>query len=103
MCNNKSGQNTLNFKKLSRNQILVFDGNSFVTGQPDWVNKSIATYGDSVTATNNGNFIRPYTNEQKEKWGNIVADYYGFAKHYGRGIGSQSFTWAFQNGELFLG
>jgi hypothetical protein len=89
------GKNKIDFGLVDKNHILVFDGYKFVTGQPDWTNKVIATYGDSVTAVNNGNFERPYS---YAIWGNIVANYFGFSKHYGRGIGSQMFTWAFNDG-----
>ncbi len=58
----------------------------------DWLGKKVATYGDSVTAVNNGNFQPPYPITQNN-WGNRVADYYKFGKQYGRGIGSTCFMW----------
>lgn len=58
----------------------------------DWYNKIVATYGDSVTAVNNGDFVFPFPITQNN-WGNRVADYFNFAKQYGRGIGSTTFMW----------
>ena len=58
----------------------------------DWLGKVVATYGDSVTAVNNGDYEPPYVITQNN-WGNRVADYYKFGKQYGRGIGSTCFMW----------
>ena len=63
----------------------------------DWNDNIIATYGDSVTAINNGDFYPPY---DTNKWGNIVASYFGFAKHFGRGVGSQKFAWGSNGGAV---
>lgn len=72
----------------------------------DWGGKVMATYGDSITAINNGNWVNPYSFEHISagngiaykdwQWGNRVADYFEFSKHYGRGIGSQGFKWETQ-------
>lgn len=57
-----------------------------------WGDKVVATYGDSITAVNNGDFSRPFTITQNN-WGNRVADYLQMLKQYGRGIGSTTFMW----------
>ena len=69
----------------------------------NWFDKIIATYGDSVTAINNGNWNKPYIFDNLPSgngislnnwmWGNRVASYYGFNKHYGRGFGGQWWKW----------
>ena len=68
-----------------------------------WFGKIMATYGDSVTAINNGNWNKPYIFDNSPSdngvslknwvWGNRVASYYGFNKHYGRGFGGQWWKW----------
>ena len=61
-----------------------------------WKGKALATYGDSVTAINNGNWYAPYVFDVAPKswmWGNRVAEYLGFSTHYGRGIGGQGYRW----------
>lgn len=63
----------------------------------DWLGKVVATYGDSVTAVNNGDYEPPYVITQNN-WGNRVADYYKFGKQYGRGIGSTCFKWRGESG-----
>lgn len=63
----------------------------------DWLGKVVATYGDSVTAVNNGDFEPPYV-ITLNNWGNRVADYYKFGKQYGRGIGSTCFKWRGESG-----
>lgn len=62
----------------------------------DWYGKTIATYGDSVTALQNGDFAKPYTFDSAPNswmWGNRVADYYRMKEHHGRGIGGQGYKW----------
>lgn len=61
------------------------------SGAADWVGKRIVTYGDSITAFNNGTYTKPFPTSGN--WGNIVADYLGMEKHYGRGVGGQRFVW----------
>lgn len=56
----------------------------------DWLDKEMVTYGDSITAINNGTFEPPYA---LTTWGNIIANYFGISKHYGRGVGGQNYTW----------
>ena len=58
----------------------------------DWLNKCVATYGDSVTAINNGDFTYPFPS-LNSNWGNMLADYFTMSKHYGRGIGGQGYKW----------
>lgn len=67
----------------------------------DWKDKILSTYGDSVTAVNNGNFIRPYKFESAPdswNWGNRVAAYFSMAAQYGRGVGSQGYKWTTAGG-----
>lgn len=60
----------------------------------DWGNKVIATYGDSVTALNGGDFSYPYgDNVTKAKWGTKIAKYFKFSKIHNRGIGSTTFNY----------
>lgn len=69
----------------------------------NWFGKIMATYGDSVTAINNGNWNKPYIFDDSSSgngvslknwmWGNRVASYYGFNKQYGRGFGGQWWKW----------
>lgn len=64
-----------------------------------WFNKVIATYGDSVTAVNNGDFVKPIE-PISYNWGNEVAKFFSFAKHYGRGIGSTTYKWNTSGGQI---
>ena len=67
----------------------------------DWKDKTLSTYGDSVTAVNNGNFKKPYKFESVAdswNWGNRVAEYFNMAAHYGRGVGSQGYKWTTAGG-----
>ena len=43
-----------------------------------WAGKTWCSYGDSIT--------------QEEKWQSYVTEYFGFEKHYNRGIGSSTFA-----------
>ena len=63
-----------------------------ISQMSDWNDKVLSTYGDSITAENNGNFEYPYQNISTN-WGNRVADYFRMAKQYGRGIGGQGYKW----------
>ena len=60
-----------------------------------WQGKSIAFYGDSITAITNGNYESPfpYTKGDNVLWGNVVAEYFGAKKVYGRGIGGQRYEY----------
>lgn len=61
----------------------------------DWKGKRLATYGDSVTAVNNGDFTYPYnlSGNSNYNWANVVANYFYMSKQYGRGIGGQGYKW----------
>lgn len=82
------------------NVILTIDSNGIKTTKieavnvlkNDWLGKKVATYGDSVTAVNNGDFEPPYVITQNN-WGNRVAEYFNFGGQIGRGIGSTCFMW----------
>lgn len=65
---------------------------SSVQNNNHWNGKKLATYGDSVTAINNGDFTPPY-DISDTNWGNKVASYFSMAAQYGRGIGGQGFRW----------
>lgn len=59
-----------------------------------WNNKIIATYGDSITALNGGDFTAPYSSSAtNKKWAGKVAEYFNFAKLHNRGIGSTTFNY----------
>ena len=64
-----------------------------------WNNKVIATYGDSITACNNGDYIKPI-NVVNYNWANEVANYFSMLKQYGRGIGSTCFMWRQNGGQV---
>lgn len=71
----------------------------------DWENAILATYGDSVTAINNGDWSFPYPKGEYSYgngvcWGNMLASYYKFYRHYGRGIGGQAFAWRTHGGSV---
>lgn len=51
-----------------------------------WDNKCWASYGDSISAMNNGNFLG-------KGWALYVNYEYGFSKLYGRSVGGQTFKW----------
>ena len=90
----------LSIEKVNEEYVFNYYGkNNDISS--DWNGKTIATYGDSVTAINNGNHTYPYKSaDVSDKWGVRVADYYRFAKHYGRGIGGQTFVWGANGGAL---
>lgn len=83
------------FNALGLNKLhgLVYNGSEFVSGNPDWAGKNFATFGDSVVAINNGDFSGPFSYNLDMPWANRVAAYFGMAKQYGRGVGSQMFRW----------
>ena len=97
---------------LYQSELYVTDGNGYVIAKIDktgisciridannllqnqWNKKNIATYGDSVTALNGGNYSYPYsTDATAAKWGGKVAKYFNFANIYNRGIGSTTFNY----------
>ena len=82
--------------KVDQNGISAADVIYDKKSKNDWYDKTIATYGDSVTALQNGDFAKPYTFDSVAgswMWGNRVADYYGMKEHHGRGIGGQGYKW----------
>ena len=52
----------------------------------DWYDTSLLTYGDSITAINNGD-------SNCIGWAKTVCDYFGISTHHGRGVGGQTFVW----------
>lgn len=60
--------------------------------------KNISFYGDSITAINNGDYTAPYSDFTI--WGNIAADAVGFSAMYGRGIGSQKYSFDSNGGSV---
>lgn len=79
---------------FNRNGIKTteIEANNVVANQ--WNGKVLATYGDSVTALNGGDWEYPYPYSSKQaKWGGKVADYFKFSKLYNRGIGSTTFNY----------
>lgn len=101
------------------NKFYVVDGNGNVVAYIDddglhaigiyadnlnenkWYGKVLATYGDSVTALNGGDFTKPYSSSSKtSKWGGKVADYFKFRKLYNRGIGSTCFKYRNHGGQV---
>lgn len=88
---------------ISNDGLHVIDITCDTLLRKDWYGKTMATYGDSVTAINNGNWERPYVFDntvagngvalKNWMWGNRVASYFCFKKHYGRGFGGQWWKW----------
>lgn len=88
---------------ISKDGLHTIDVHCDTLFRKDWYGKTMATYGDSVTAINNGNWESPYVFDNTEAgngvalknwmWGNRVASYFGFKKHYGRGFGGQWWKW----------
>lgn len=97
---------------LYLSKLYITDGNGYVVAKIDetgisciginannllqnqWNKKNIATYGDSITALNGGNYSYPYsTTATNAKWGGKVAKYFNFANIYNRGIGSTTFNY----------
>ena len=66
----------------------------------DWEGKVYSSYGDSVTAINNGDFSSPFVISKNSNWGVMVAKYLGFSKSLGRGIGGQKFSWGGNGGSV---
>jgi hypothetical protein len=58
-----------------------------------WNDKNLLTYGDSITAINNGTFNGPFVLADDMSWGNRVAALCGFLSHRGRGVGGQTYVW----------
>lgn len=58
-----------------------------------WYDKTWSAYGDSITAITNGNYLG-------KGWAYFVNKAHGFSKFYGRGVGSQSFSWKTGGGNV---
>lgn len=65
-------------------------GSHYIT-DTRWYNKGWATYGDSISAMNNGNFLG-------KGWAGYVNYEYGFTKSYGRSVGGETFKWGNKGG-----
>lgn len=88
---------------ISKDGLHTIDVHCDTLFRKDWYGKTMATYGDSVTAINNGNWEMPYVFDNTDAgngvalknwmWGNRVASYFCFKKHYGRGFGGQWWKW----------
>lgn len=72
---------------------------SYKVALSGWAAKTLATYGDSVTALQSGDFDIPI-DEQSYRWGNRVANYLDMRKHYGRGVGGQTYAWGNDGGAI---
>lgn len=72
----------------------------YVLPYSDWESKNYSSYGDSVTAYNNGDYSYPYIFNSQTGWGIYVSDYFRFSRHYGRGIGGQRFAWGGNGGAV---
>jgi lysophospholipase L1-like esterase len=73
---------------------LPFGGNQ-------WDNKSIALYGDSITAISNGNFYKPIqTLTGTTNWGNIIGKLLNLSAIFGRGVGGQRYAFGTAGGSV---
>jgi lysophospholipase L1-like esterase len=64
---------------IPKNKIVAID-------ETHWSGKKWISYGDSISAINNGNGLNL-------GWSAYVNSHYGFSGFYGRGVGGQSFIW----------
>lgn len=64
-----------------------------LTALKPWSLKNLVTYGDSITAINNGTFSSPFELTGASTWGNRISALCGFSSHRGRGVGGQTFVW----------
>ena len=85
---------TLDELSISTDEVVI---NEKISG---WKDKVYSSYGDSVTAINNGNFKKPFDINAGSSWGEMVSDYLKFSKLYGRGIGGQAFKWGSNGGAV---
>lgn len=83
---------------LSVNKFVVKSNDNIAIS--DWAGKTHSSYGDSVTAINNGDFEAPFILNKNSGWGVMVAKYLGFSKSLGRGIGGQTFAWGSNGGSV---
>ena len=87
-------------------QILTHDDmNNIIMGidesqKFDWKGKTIAFWGDSVTAAGNGDFEYPYTGQST--WQTLVGQYFQCSKLYVRGVGGQTFKWVTSGSVTFV-
>lgn len=81
----EDGASSVNFK--SKNGIELSK-----TSKNDWLGKTIAFYGDSVTAQCNGDYSEPYS-DYDGKWALVTANYYKMSCAKVRGIGGQGYKW----------
>lgn len=58
-----------------------------------WKGLEWISYGNSITAIGNGTQTAPFNITDGASWQILVSAILEFSKHYGRGIGGQSFTW----------
>ena len=65
-----------------------------------WHGKVIATYGDSVTALNAGDYDPKSKESDNAKWARKVAKYFSFAKLNNRGIGSTTYMYPNNGGMI---
>lgn len=83
---------------LSVNKLAIKQNGNVSTS--DWNGKTYSSYGDSVTANNNGDFEAPFIINKNSNWGVMVAKYLEFQKSIGRGIGGQRFSWGSNGGSV---
>lgn len=65
-----------------------------------WHGKVIATYGDSVTALNGGDYDPKSKESDNANWARKVAKYFSFAKLNNRGIGSTTYMYPNNGGMI---
>jgi hypothetical protein len=63
-----------------------------------WFGKTVALYGDSITAISSGNFNIPSIDTTK--WGVILANELQLSTLYGRGIGAQKYSFGTNGGSV---
>ena len=64
-----------------------------VKSKGEWYGKTWLTYGDSITAHGNNPLADGDISVPEVGWQPYVSQHYGFAKHYGMGIGGKTFCW----------
>ena len=83
--------------KIKIGEIPYLDGRvtqlESLSKERTWSNKNLVTYGDSITAINNGTFIAPFSITDSMTWGNRVSALCDFTSHRGRGVGGQTYVW----------
>lgn len=84
---------------VDKNGVHTTKVNSKDVLKNSWGGKVMATYGDSITAVNNGDFEYPF-NPTEYNWGLEVAKFFSMGKEYGRGIGGTSFRYRDHGGPV---